>query len=214
MNVQIDKNKQQESRHIRQSYWRIVWRQFRKNPLAMTGLVLVVIMGLIAIFAPFISNDAPLYLVKNDRTYWFPNVYRGYQDLLAERLYNNFDRWEPGEGEYALMPPIPHGPFKQNAARAFDPPSRDHWLGTDDRGRDVLSRMVWGARVSMSVGFIAVGIAVVIGVFLGALAGYYGGLVDAVVLRLIEIFLVIPTFFLIITEIGRASCRERVYPRV
>lgn len=191
-----------EKSPLKQSYWRIVWRQFRKNPLAVVGLILVVLIGLIALLAPFISSDAPIYMVKDGKEYWFPNVYKGYDDLLAERLYANFDRWEPAEDEYALRPPIPYGPYRQNALRAFDAPSSDHLLGTDDRGRDVLSRMIWGARVSMSVGFIAVGIAMIIGIILGSLAGYYGGWVDAVVLRLIEIFLVIPTFFLIITVIA------------
>ena len=79
------------------------------------------------------------------------------------------------------------------------PPSGKHLLGTDNRGRDVLSRMIWGARISMSVGFVAVGIAVIIGVILGAIAGYYGGVVDAVILRLIEVVLTFPAFFLILT---------------
>jgi len=114
-------------------------------------------------------------------------------------LYANFDRWEPGPGEYALRPPIPISPLRQDPRAEKQPPTRKHWLGTDDRGRDVLSRMIWGARVSMAVGFVAEGIAVVIGVLLGAVAGYYGGRIDAIVLRLVEVMLVFPTFFFIIT---------------
>ena len=81
-------------------------------------------------------------------------------------------------------------------------PTGQHWLGTDDSGRDVLSRMIHGSRVSLSVGFVAVGIALVIGILLGALAGYFGGWVDHVISRLIEILLTIPTFFLIIAIIA------------
>jgi peptide/nickel transport system permease protein len=77
-------------------------------------------------------------------------------------------------------------------------PGRDHLLGTDDRGRDVLARMIHGSRVSLSVGFVAVSIYTVIGIFLGALAGFYGGRVDMIVSRIIEVMMCFPTFFLIL----------------
>ena len=188
-------------RHKGQSYWRLVWRQFRRNVLAVAGLIVILAMGLIALSAPFLAGDVPIYMVKDGNTYWFPNIFT-YDDLLAERLYANFDRWAPGEGEYALRPPVAYGPLRQDLSYKLEPPSAAHWLGTDDRGRDVLSRMVWGTRISMQVGFVAVGIAVLIGIVLGAIAGYYGGWVDAVILRLIEVMLVFPTFFLVITVIA------------
>mgnify|MGYP006281054801 FL=1 len=186
------------ARRSKQSYWRLVWRQYRKNPLAVLGLILVACMGVVALFAPFLAGDVPIYLIKDGNAYWLPNIFT-YEDLLAEKLYANFDRWEPGEGEYVLRPPIPYGPERQERGIHPQRPSSAHWLGTDGSGRDVLSRMVWGARVSMSVGFVAVGISVSIGILLGALAGYYGGKADAIVLRLIEVMMVFPSFFLIIT---------------
>src|SRR5512135_223263 len=82
------------------------------------------------------------------------------------------------------------------------PPSLHHPLGTDDLGRDVMSRMIWGARISLAVGFVAIGIATVIGMLLGALAGYYGGWTDRVIMRFIDIMLSIPTFFLILAVIA------------
>lgn len=182
----------------KQSYWRLVWRQFRRKRLAVVGLAVVVFVGLVALFAPFLAGDVPIYLVKDGAAYWFPNVIQ-YEALLEGNLYANFDRWEPGENDAVVRPPIPHGPQRQDLLNDLAPPSSEHWLGTDDRGRDVLSRIIWGARVSMSVGFVAVGIALVIGVVLGALAGYYVGWVDMVVLRLIEIVLVFPALFLILT---------------
>jgi peptide/nickel transport system permease protein len=182
----------------KQSYWRLVWGQFRRNPLALAGLAVVIIMAFIALAAPFLAGDAPILLKKDGQIFLFPNIV-AYEDLLAEKLYANFDRWEPGEDDYALWPPVPIGPLRQDVPARLMPPSRKHLLGTDDRGRDVLSRMIWGTRISMSVGFVAVGIAVLIGVVLGALAGYYGRWVDVIVLRLIEIMLTIPSFFLIIT---------------
>lgn len=77
-------------------------------------------------------------------------------------------------------------------------PSKAHWLGTDDLGRDLYSRMVYGGRISLSVGFIAVLILFLIGLVLGVAAGYYGGWVDAVIMRLIEVMLCFPSFYLIL----------------
>ena len=81
-------------------------------------------------------------------------------------------------------------------------PSALHWFGTDEEGRDVFARMIFGTRISLTVGFIAVGIYIVIGVILGALAGYFGGWVDIVISRLIEVMICFPTFFLILAVLA------------
>lgn len=81
-------------------------------------------------------------------------------------------------------------------------PSPTHWMGTDALGRDVFSRMLFGARISLLVGFVAVGIATIIGVVLGAISGYYRGWVDIVIMRLVDVMLSIPTFFLILAVIA------------
>ncbi|MDP3789850.1 MAG: ABC transporter permease [Candidatus Omnitrophota bacterium] len=78
------------------------------------------------------------------------------------------------------------------------PPSKAHWLGTDDLGRDLFSRMAYGARISLSIGFIAVMIMLFIGIALGAIAGYYGGWVDSLIMRLIEVMMCFPGFYLIL----------------
>lgn len=181
-----------------EGYWARVFRAFRRNRSAMAGLVIVILVGLTAVLAPFIAGDIPVWLRKNGQVYWLPNLIT-YRALTAENLYANFDRWEPGPGDAAVWPLIRIGPLRQNLQERLEAPSARHWFGTDDRGRDVLSRIIWGARVSMSVGFISVGIAVAIGTLLGALAGYYGRWVDVVVLRLIEIWICVPSFFLVIT---------------
>lgn len=129
------------------SYWKLVWKQFKKNKLALTGLVIIIALFAIAIFANFIAP-------------YSPNAYDLDSILIS--------------------------------------PCKAHIFGTDDQGRDVFSRIVFGARVSLSVGFVAVAIYVLIGIIFGALAGYYGGLVDIVISRFIEIMLCFPTFFLIL----------------
>jgi len=82
------------------------------------------------------------------------------------------------------------------------PPGGQHPLGTDDLGRDVLARLLYGARISLLVGFVAVGISCLIGIVIGALAGFYGGLIDAVIMRFVDIMLCFPTFFLILAVIA------------
>ena len=84
----------------------------------------------------------------------------------------------------------------------LQPPSKKYLMGTDDLGRDVLSRIIWGSRVSLLVGFVAVGISLAIGAFLGALAGYYGGGVDGMIMRFVDVMLCFPTFFLILAVIA------------
>jgi len=103
----------------------------------------------------------------------------------------------------ALAPWIaPYDPYATNVDAILQPPSADHWMGTDRLGRDVLTRVLYGARISLTVGFVAVGIATVIGMFLGSLAGFYRGLVDSVVMRLVDVMLAIPTFFLVLAVIA------------
>ncbi|EGP44269.1 ABC transporter permease [Achromobacter insuavis] len=90
----------------------------------------------------------------------------------------------------------PHDPLQQNIAYRLEPPSAEFWLGTDSYGRDVLSRLIYGARVSLLVGFVAILIAMSIGSALGILAGYVGGLVDQLIMGLVDVLLSFPTLLL------------------
>lgn len=117
-----------------------IWRRFRRNRLAMAGLIFLVILVLVAIFAPVIAPYS-----------------------ITERSSE----------------------FRQG-------PSADHWFGTDPIGRDVFSRVVYGARVSLRIGFLATALSLLIGVTLGAIAGFVGGLSDTLITRVIDVFLAIP----------------------
>jgi len=98
----------------------------------------------------------------------------------------------------ALAAPLvaPHDPLRQNLGNALAPPGRAHWLGTDNVGRDVLSRVIWGTRVSLVAGFVSVAIAALVGGLLGVLAGYCGGRVDGLVMRLMDAVLSFPPLVL------------------
>lgn len=99
----------------------------------------------------------------------------------------------------ALAPWLtPYDPIKQDLAHALESPSGAHWLGTDKYGRDILTRLLYGARVDLRIGFLAVLIPFVIGSVLGALAGYFGGWFDTVVMRVVDVFFAFPFYVLVI----------------
>jgi peptide/nickel transport system permease protein len=103
----------------------------------------------------------------------------------------------------AILAPViaQHDPVKQDLLSQLQPPSAGHWLGTDDLGRDLFSRVLYGARVSLSVGIIAVLFNVIIGIAVGSIAGYYGGTIDAVLMRFTDIMLAFPQQFALIAVV-------------
>ncbi|WP_200773741.1 nickel transporter permease [Tepidimicrobium xylanilyticum] len=128
-----------------------VWMRLKKNRLAIIGLVILVILILVAIFANIIA---------------------------------------------------PYGYDEQDLQNTFQTPSLKHLFGTDEFGRDIFSRIIYGSRISLQVGVIAVGIAVVVGGFLGAVAGYFSGKVDNVIMRIMDILLSIPQMLLAISIVA------------
>ncbi len=127
------------------------WPRFRRNRLALSGLVLVAGLFLVSLLAPWLAPYDPNFI-----------------DIKAILV----------------------------------PPSSIHLMGTDSLGRDVFSRIIFGSQISLKVGFVAVGLATIIGVFLGAVAGYYGGWVDNLLMRAVDLMLCFPTFFLILAVIA------------
>jgi peptide/nickel transport system permease protein len=104
----------------------------------------------------------------------------------------------------AIFAPIisPHDPVEPDLKNILAGPSLSHPFGTDTLGRDVLSRVIYGSRISLLVGFVSVGIATLIGILIGAVSGYSGGIVDEIIMRFVDLMMCFPTFFLILAVIA------------
>jgi len=176
---------------MRRGYWSSVWREFKKNRLALAGLIIVVALICIAICAPLLANSKP-YLYFAEGKVYFPLFY-DYQELRDKDL-----RRDEYTG-FKIFPPVRYSYSEYDLDSIVVKPSGKHLLGTDEQGRDLLARMIHGSRVSIFIGFIAVAIYVAIGIIIGSIAGYYGGWLDIVISRFIEIIMCFPTFFLILT---------------
>ncbi|WP_349763539.1 nickel transporter permease [Fusobacterium sp. SYSU M8D902] len=137
----------------KRSQWVEVWRRLKRNKMAILGLIILIILFLLAIFADVIAN---------------------YDNVV----------------------------IKQNLAQRLQGPSAAHWLGTDEFGRDIFARLVHGTRVSLQVGIVAVGISIIIGGVLGAVAGYYSGKLDNTIMRIMDIFLAVPSILLAIAIVS------------
>jgi peptide/nickel transport system permease protein len=186
-------------------YFRVVGRRLRSDRYAMTGLIVIVLMFLVSWLAPVIAGNKPIVMQHGDGLAFpaladvFPlRYFVKYPDLVG------FD-WESirlNRAVAIVMPPVPYSPVAISLDERLLAPSHVHLLGTDELGRDVLARLVHGTGISLKVGLVATGIALVIGVCVGALAGYYGGVADVLLSRLIEIVICFPFLFLILAVIA------------
>lgn len=188
------------------SYFDIVFSRFWQAKLNRLGFIFILGMMGLALFAPFIANDKPYYYIDSGE-WTFPiledaPVFKNFVRYPEYREINFRELKEFDPTKSLLMPPIPFSPNEYDLNSVLTSPSGQHWLGTDDQGRDISARMLYGAQVSLSVGFVAVGIYVVIGIIVGAIAGYFGGKTDVLISRLIEIVMCFPTFFLILAVIA------------
>jgi len=191
--------------HHRNGYMRRVWHRLKKDRLAMAGLTCVVAMFTISWLAPVLANNRPLVMRWNNSTY-FPAIaqmtplrwFVHYPELYSV----DFKAIKNDRSAALVMPVIPYSPIESGLDERLEPPNPRHVLGTDDLGRDVLARMIHGASISLKVGFVAMAIAVLLGVSIGALAGYYGGIIDILLSRLIEVVMCFPLLFLILAVIA------------
>jgi len=168
-----------------QEYWALVKRQFYKNRLAVWSLRIFYVIFFVAVFADFLANEKPIVAQLEGEVY-FP-VMNGYAvDLGLSGWEDQFvtKRWDEHDYDFVLFPPIPYsattidvfntdfvGPFDKQEVKSL---RWKHWLGTDELGRDTAAGMIYGARVAIAVGVIAMSISTIIGILIGALAGYFG----------------------------------------
>ncbi len=186
---------------------RRAWQRFKQHRLGFGSLVLFVLLVVLSLGAELISNDKPL-VARYEGQWYFPIVqdvpetrfggdFESATDFLDPFIVRQFDK----PGNFAIYPPNrSHHRTINYFAKAPNPaaPSADNWLGTDDRGRDVFARLLYGFRVSILFGLALTLTGVLLGVLTGALQGFYGGRTDLIAQRLIEIWSSMPELYLLI----------------
>ncbi len=187
------------SRGAPHRYWALVWGQFRARRVNRMALWAVLGLVTLALSADFLASSQPLLLSFRGHLYLFPNVIF-YPDL---QLYDNALLTRSlGPGDWAVMPLVPWGYNHHDLWAVLQPPSSLHWLGTDPSGRDVAARVIHGSRVSLGVGLLSSLLSTLIGIVLGSLAGYYGRVLDGLLMRLLEIVNSLPTILILVTVLA------------
>ena len=149
----MENNMPSAKQYKRRSAFQETWRRFRKNPGAMLGLIMVILIVTVAIASGFIFNYE--------------------KDVIGQHISQRLQK-----------------------------PSPEHPFGTDELGRDIMARVLYGARYSLSIGIVAVIVSLLVGVTLGAIAGYVGGVVENIIMRIVDIFLAIPSILLAIAVVS------------
>jgi peptide/nickel transport system permease protein len=207
---------QEESRPTSsRGFWREAWIRFRRRNLAMLALGYVIVLAIVALLSPAIVGTRPVICKYKGRIYfpslayfnrrWEPEIF--YRDKFRQRYPENLKKKDPNS--WAIWPLIYQDPYRRvtdnewpgqpgNPTGIAGRPNRYNLMGTTQEGIDVFAQMVHGARTAMLVGFVSTGLAAIIGIVIGALAGYFGGWVDVVLSRLIELVMCIPTLVLIL----------------
>jgi len=197
-----------------QSPWRVFWRQFRKSPLAVAGAITLAFLYTVALLAQFIAPypqemmDRQSFYHPPMRIHWIdqgrfqanPFVYATtladparfrYQEDRSRPMPLRF--FAPGT-PYRFLGLIP----TRRHLYGVDPPGTVHLLGTDNEGRDLLSRVLYGGQISLTVGLVGIAISFTLGLMLGGISGYFGGWVDNSIMRVTELLLTIPSLYLLI----------------
>lgn len=179
---------------------------FKANRRGMVSLVIFMVIFILSLFAEFIANDKPIIVSYHDRLY-FPAIKQYSEvefggDFETEADYLDPYLYQKIEADGWMLWPIIHYSYAtinyDLPAPAPTPPSKENWLGTDDQGRDVLARLIYGFRISVLFGLILTLFSTVVGVAAGAVQGYFGGWVDLTFQRFIEIWGGLPTLLLLI----------------
>lgn len=179
---------------------------FKKNRRGWYSLWIFAVLCAVVMAADFIANDRPLVIQYQQQWYWplwqdYPESTFGGSLIGLTDYRDRFIQEEIQRHGFAIWPLIPFHYRTVNydlPTAAPSPPTAQNWLGTDDQGRDVLTRLLYGLRVSILFAFTLTLLVTVVGLLLGALQGYYGGLTDLLGQRLIEIWSGLPTLYLLI----------------
>ncbi|MEE9304190.1 MAG: ABC transporter permease [Thiotrichaceae bacterium] len=238
-----------------ETFTKRILRQSFSGLGAKIGLAWVLVLVVLAVFAPFIANSMPLFASENGSLTYPVLRYLSTEDIIVlaaffilvvlllsplrqslktllmvflmaiigvtivskqfiveqqNIVYEDFrSALKSDQYDWVVMPPIPYAPkdyLRDVRALPLQAPLANkqytHWMGTEENGGDVLSRMIHASRIALGIGFLATGIAMVIGVILGGLMGYFSGIVDMLGMRLVEIFESIPTLFLLLTFVA------------
>ena len=186
--------------------WRRQWRAFRRNRRGFWSLGLFLVLFVVSLGAEFVANDKPV-MVRYQGDLYFP-VFQTYPETTFGGLFETEANYrDPYVAElieddgWMLWPPIRYSHDTINyelTVPAPAPPSAENWLGTDDQGRDVLARLIYGFRLSVLFGLILTVSSSLIGIVVGAVQGYYGGWLDLGGQRFVEIWSSMPILYLII----------------
>lgn len=179
---------------------------FKKNKRAYCSFLLLVFIFVLSLFSELISNDKPL-IVKYKNELYFP-VFHNYSDEFwggdfptAANYSDSLIQNNIKQNGWLIMPPIPYSfntvDYYLDSATP-SAPSKKHWLGTDEEGRDVLARILYGIRLSLIFALVLTFISSAIGIFVGAVQGYFGGKTDIILQRFIEIWDSLPQLFILI----------------
>ncbi len=187
---------------------RLVLKRFFRSKLSMTGLIILVLLFAFSFLGPLFKNDCDFIYgeQESDRTHAVKEMYTTEYNITSDSSYEIYD----SDGNNTVYIVTFSSPTTMLA------PSKTHLLGTDDKGYDVFSRLMYGGRISLTIGFVVIILETFLGVLLGGLAGYFGKWVDQVVMRLVDIFSCVPTLpMLMIVGVAMESLNmygpERLY---
>ena len=183
------------------------WRNFKANKRGYWSLWIFLFLFIASLLAPILANEKPL-VISYEGGYFFPIVqfypetaFGGEFETEAEYRDEYVQELVAEKGGWMLWPPLRYADNTINYSSTVPfpaPPSAENWLGTDDQGRDVVARLIYGFRISVLFGLILTLISSVVGVTAGAIQGYFGGWTDLIFQRLIEIWTSIPQLYLLI----------------
>ena len=183
------------------------WRRFKSRKLAVVSCWLIGLACLMSFTAEFWANSKPLMLKYNNVTYfpvmknYHPSIFGDEKNLVTD--YRNLELDEE-RGDFVLWPVIQWDPYESNKEVENYPsePTSDNWMGTDDRGRDILTRLIYGLRYSICYAFFVWILTFSVGTIIGGTMGYFGGRLDFWGQRVVEVLSTVPQFFLLIIIIS------------